>query len=81
MVIRDIYEGIEFLKSEGEPVGKSLVEDDKLELAKKLLSEFKDKLVLPVDHVVASELKAGADNETVTAIPPHKMGLDIGEKC
>jgi phosphoglycerate kinase len=69
-----------FLKSEGEPVGKSLVEDDKLDLAKKLLVQFTSKLVLPVDHVVASELKEGAEHETVTRIPDGKMGLDIGEK-
>ncbi|MDP9054822.1 MAG: phosphoglycerate kinase [Acidobacteriota bacterium] len=69
-----------FLKSQGQPVGKSLVEDDKLELAKKLLSEYGDKLVLPRDHVVAAELKEGAEHETVTTIPEGKMGLDIGEK-
>jgi phosphoglycerate kinase len=69
-----------FLKSQGQPVGKSLVEDDKLALAKKLLAEFSAKLVLPVDHVVASELKEGAASETVTRIPDDKMGLDIGEK-
>jgi phosphoglycerate kinase len=69
-----------FLKSQGEPVGKSLVEDDKLDLAKKLLSEFPTKLVLPVDHVVAAELKEGAEHETVAKIPDGKMGLDIGEK-
>src|SRR5215469_6113043 len=69
-----------FLKSEGESVGKSLVEDDKLELAKKLLTQYKTKLVLPSDHVVAAELKEGAENETVTQIPADKMGLDIGEK-
>ena len=69
-----------FLKSQGEPVGKSLVEDDKLDLAKKLLTEFGAKIVLPVDHVVAAELKEGADHEIVTRIPPEKMGLDIGEK-
>jgi phosphoglycerate kinase len=69
-----------FLKSQGEPVGKSLVEDDKLDLAKKLLVEFGSKLVLPVDHVVASELKEGAEHETVAKIPDGKMGLDIGEK-
>lgn len=69
-----------FLKSRGEPVGKSLVEDDKLDLAKKLLGEFGSKIVLPVDHVVAAELKEGAENETVTAIPADKMGLDIGAK-
>ena len=69
-----------FLKSQGEPVGKSLVEDDKLDLAKKLLAEFGSKIVLPVDHVVAAELKEGADHETVARIPADKMGLDIGEK-
>jgi phosphoglycerate kinase len=69
-----------FLKSQGEPVGKSLVEDDKLDLAKKLLSEFGSKLVLPVDHVVAAELKEGAEHETVAKIPDGMMGLDIGEK-
>jgi len=69
-----------FLKSQGEPVGKSLVEDDKLDLAKKLLAEFGSKLVLPVDHVVATELKEGAEHETVAKIPDGKMGLDIGEK-
>ncbi len=69
-----------FLKSQGQPVGNSLVEDDKLDLAKKLLAEFGSKIVLPVDHVVASELKEGADHETVAQVPDGKMGLDIGDK-
>lgn len=69
-----------FMKSQGEPVGKSLVEDDKLDLAANLLKQFAAKLVLPVDHVVASELKEGAGHETVARIPEGKMGLDIGEK-
>ncbi|HWF11950.1 MAG TPA: phosphoglycerate kinase [Bryobacteraceae bacterium] len=69
-----------FLKSQGQTVGKSLVEDDKLDLAKILLKQFPGKIVLPVDHVVAAELKEGADHETVAAIPDGKMGLDIGEK-
>jgi phosphoglycerate kinase len=69
-----------FLKSQGQPVGKSLVEDDKVDLAKNLLKEFGSKLVLPVDHVVALELKEGAANETVTTIPDGMMGLDIGKK-
>ncbi len=67
-----------FLKAKGEPVGKSLVEDDKLDLAQSLMAEAGSKLVLPSDHVVASELKAGADCETVARIPDGKMGLDIG---
>ena len=69
-----------FLKSKGEPIGTSLVEDDKLDLAKKLLAEHPATIVLPVDHVVAAELKEGAANETVARIPDGKMGLDIGAK-
>src|ERR1700732_5064777 len=43
-----------FLRARGEGTGKSLVEDDKIELAKELMAEAGDKLMLPVDHVVAS---------------------------
>jgi phosphoglycerate kinase len=69
-----------FLRAQGQPTGKSLVEADKLELAKDLLSKSGDKLMLPVDHVVASEIKEGAATEVVTTIPDGKMGLDIGPK-
>jgi phosphoglycerate kinase len=69
-----------FLKSQGKPVGKSLVEDDKLELAKRLLSTYCTKLVLPSDHVVAAEIKEGAKHETVAEVPDGMMGLDIGER-
>ncbi|MCU1326575.1 MAG: phosphoglycerate kinase [Bryobacterales bacterium] len=69
-----------FLRAQGLPTGKSLVEEDKIELAKSLLASKGDKLMLPVDHVVASEFKAGAENETVTEIPEGKMALDIGPK-
>jgi phosphoglycerate kinase len=69
-----------FLKADGLPVGKSLVEDDKLDLARRLAHEYKGKLLLPVDHVVASEIKEGAENEVVETIPDGKMGLDIGPK-
>ena len=67
-----------FMKARGEGVGKSLVEDDKLELAKGLLSRAGNKLLLPRDHVVAAELKDGADSRVVTNIPDGMMGLDIG---
>jgi phosphoglycerate kinase len=67
-----------FLKSQGQPIGKSLVEDDKLVLANELIHEFGDKLMLPVDHVVASEFKAGAESQVVTVIPDGVMALDIG---
>ncbi len=69
-----------FLRARGESTGKSLVEEDKIDLAKQLLAEAKDKLMLPVDHVVAAEFKAGAENEIVDRVPDGKMGLDIGPK-
>jgi len=67
-----------FLKSQGQPIGKSLVEDDKLALANELIHEFGDKLVLPVDHVVSAEFKAGVDHQVVRTIPDGMMALDIG---
>src|SRR5205823_77138 len=67
-----------FLKAQGLPTGKSLVEDDKVALAKELLQSAGGKLLLPVDHVVGAELKEGAANEVVAQIPDGKMGLDIG---
>ncbi len=74
-----------FLKAEGQPIGKSLVEDDKLELAKRLRSEAQQKkfaLLLPVDHVVGAEFKPDTSTQTVSvsATPDGWMGLDIGPK-
>lgn len=69
-----------FLKAAGEPIGKSLVEDDKLDLARDLMAKAGMKLMLPTDHVVSAEFKAGAENEVVTVIPEGKMALDIGPK-
>jgi phosphoglycerate kinase len=69
-----------FAKAKGEPTGNSLVEADKVDLAKELLEQSGDRILLPVDHVVAAELKEGAENETVSTIPEGKMGLDIGAK-
>jgi phosphoglycerate kinase len=67
-----------FMKAEGEPVGKSLVEDDKLDLARSLMLSLKDKLVLPVDHVVVSEIKENAESQVVDTIPDGMIGVDIG---
>jgi len=74
-----------FLKAEGQPIGKSLVEDDKLELAKRLRGEAQQKkfaLLLPVDHVVGAEFNPGTATQTlpVSATPDGWMGLDIGPK-
>jgi phosphoglycerate kinase len=67
-----------FLKGLGKPVGKSLVENDKVELAKQLLARAGNKILLPLDHVVVEELKAGAPYEVVADVPDGKMGVDIG---
>ena len=69
-----------FLKAQGQPTGKSLVEDDKLDLARNLLKSVGAKMLLPVDHVVVSELKEGAPNDVVETVPADKMGVDIGPK-
>ena len=69
-----------FLRAMGQPTGKSLVEEDKIELAKQLLADHGAKLLLPEDHVVAAVLAEGAANEVVTTIPDGMMGLDIGPK-
>ena len=54
-----------FLRARGEGTGKSLVEEDKIDLARELMAEAGDKLMLPVDHVVAAELKAGVESQVV----------------
>ncbi len=67
-----------FMRAQGKKTGKSLVEEDKVELAKELLAKASAKLLLPVDHIVAAELKEGAAYDVVTAIPDDKLGVDIG---
>jgi phosphoglycerate kinase len=72
-----------FYKARGLSVGKSLVEEDKLELARELEAKAKTKgvqLLLPVDVVVADNFDANANAQTVNidAIPDGWMGLDIG---
>jgi phosphoglycerate kinase len=75
-----------FQKAQGRDVGKSLVEDDKLDLAKELLEQAKTravKLLLPVDDVVAPEISNDARTQVIDAaspIPAGQMGLDIGPK-
>ena len=54
-----------FFKAQGKSVGKSLVEDDKVDLAKELLARSGSKIMLPSDHVVVDELKEGAPFEVV----------------
>ena len=72
-----------FYKARGLSVGKSLVEEDKLDLAKSLEAKAKEKgvqLLLPTDVVVADNFAADANSQTVSidSIPDGWMGLDIG---
>jgi phosphoglycerate kinase len=73
-----------FLKSQGLPIGKSLVENDKLDLARDLLKEAKSRnfrLALPVDHVLAESFDSLATRVTdIAHTPDGWMGLDIGPK-
>lgn len=69
-----------FMRAQNEPTGKSLVEQDKIELARQLLDSAGGKIVLPVDHVVVREVKAGAPSEVVTNIAADKIAVDIGPK-
>ena len=69
-----------FLRAGGASTGKSLVEEDKLDLARGLMSRAAGKIRLPVDHVVASAFQEDAERRTLPAreVPEGWMGLDIG---
>jgi phosphoglycerate kinase len=70
-----------FLKAQGIAIGKSRVEDDKVELAKELLADAARKgvkIILPSDHIVASAPEVASTPHTVTEIPSEMMALDIG---
>jgi phosphoglycerate kinase len=73
-----------FLKSQGLPIGKSLVENDKLDLARELLEGARRRnfrFVLPVDHVVAESPNSAETSITdIAQTPENLMGLDIGPK-
>jgi phosphoglycerate kinase len=73
-----------FLKAQGLPIGKSLVEDDKLDLARELMKEAerrKFRLHLPMDHVLAESTTSTATKVTdIAHTPDGWMGLDIGPK-
>lgn len=74
-----------FLKAQGHEIGKSLVEDDFIDTAKKLLADAKAKnvkIILPVDHLCAASFSADAKPEYINncAIPQSLMGMDVGDK-
>lgn len=69
-----------FLRALGKDIGKSMVEEDKLDLAKSLLDKANGKLILPIDTVVSKEFNNDAIHKTasVNNITEDEMGLDIG---
>jgi len=74
-----------FLKAQGYAIGASLCEDDKLDLARSLMEQAKERgvnLMMPIDVVVADRFAADAEKKTVAidAIPDGWMALDIGPK-
>ena len=71
-----------FLKAQGHSVGQSKVEADKLDVARHVLELAGAKLVLPVDHLIASKPEAGAETKVVEGptIPDGWFGMDIGPK-
>ena len=75
-----------FFAAKGLPVGRSLVEPDKLDAARDIMAkaaEKKIRLELPIDHVVAEKIEAGIATSTIAVDDPaigNRMGLDIGPK-
>lgn len=70
-----------FLKAKGVEVGKSLVEDEQLDFAKKCLEKGKDKIILPVDHIVSFDITSEECMPTMNQeVPDMFYGLDIGPK-
>ncbi|MDP2814109.1 MAG: phosphoglycerate kinase, partial [Erysipelotrichaceae bacterium] len=71
-----------FVKAQGKEIGKSLVEEDRIDLAKEFLATAGNKLILPIDHLVADAFSETATVLTVDDdhIPADYMGLDIGPK-
>ncbi|MGF3183694.1 phosphoglycerate kinase [Facklamia sp. P12945] len=69
-----------FFKAKGLEIGQSICEPDRIELAKEIMEKAGDKLVLPVDNVVAKEFNKDAETKVVASeeIPTDYMGMDIG---
>jgi phosphoglycerate kinase len=73
-----------FCKAKGQEIGRSLVEDDKLDAARDIIARAKQRgieLLLPLDHVVAPKVEGGAPVQTIAvgdAAIADRMGLDIG---
>jgi phosphoglycerate kinase len=72
-----------FLKAQGQPIGKSLCEEERLDVVKSALAKAQAKkveLLLPIDHVVADKFAADAQSKVLDRIPDGWLALDIGPK-
>jgi phosphoglycerate kinase len=72
-----------FLKAQGQQIGNSKLEKDKLDLAKSILEQakaLKKEILLPVDHLVVDSIDANAKGQIVEQIPEGKIAVDIGPK-
>ena len=71
-----------FLKAQGHEIGKSLLDEESLDFCKKVLAEYSDKIVLPVDYAVTNEFTNEEEyrQKEATNIAADEMGLDIGDK-
>ncbi len=75
-----------FLKAKGQEIGRSLLEADKVELAKQIMDQAKAhhvRLLLPIDHIVADKVEPGAHSQYIDEgqpIPPDGIAVDIGPK-
>ena len=71
-----------FLKAKGINIGKSILDEENIEFCQKVLSEYPDKIVLPVDNLVTEEYSNDVPYHVcdVLNIGDNEMGLDIGEK-
>jgi phosphoglycerate kinase len=70
-----------FLAAQGVEVGRSLIEPDRFEDARRMIARAAERgceLLLPTDHVVSDRVEDGAGAEIVDTIPPDKLGVDIG---
>ena len=71
-----------FLYSLGYSIGKSLLDSDSIDYCAYLMNKYRDKIILPVDNIVSSEISDNSECEltNIDSIPSNKMGLDIGPK-
>lgn len=71
-----------FLKAKGINIGKSILDEENIDFCKRILEEYKDKIVLPIDNVVTEEYSNDVPYKTipVNQINENEMGLDIGEE-